>query len=152
MLRWEKRAAPRATGEDARLGRFVVGCYVWDSARRRYEDPNEDKPYKVHGFMPGIKGQLGNYATQEKARARLEGVVSHWLTGLGLGPLRDFASLGGCVQTGGLPDGTEYVRFRAGDVEGHVEAAREVLLRLDEDERARLIDELRRTHDHICGG
>lgn len=69
-----------STGHDAFLGKWRVGWVGWDSLSNR-DDPRK---YKATCSLSGIKATLGNYETEEAARAQLEKAVEVWLKGTGL--------------------------------------------------------------------
>lgn len=80
MIEWIYRDARAGTGRhDAMLNGVVrVGSVAWSAIRR------DEPPYVAHSILPGIKEELGRFATQEEAKARVEAAFAHWLRKAGL--------------------------------------------------------------------
>lgn len=74
---WEGRYTDR---EDLYLGKWRVASAAFNGMRHK-DDP---KAHTATCLLPGIKEDLGSYATLPEAQARAESAVRHWLRSAGL--------------------------------------------------------------------
>ena len=77
-LTWKPKKGRYQSGETCYAGRWPVARYHWDSFVPRESEDN----YKAITSLPGLKPDLGNFATIEAAKARVSYVVTAWLEGL----------------------------------------------------------------------
>ena len=56
-VKWETNVRKYSSGENAKLGKFIVGEVFYDSATSK----SDDKKYAATCFLPGIRKNLGNY-------------------------------------------------------------------------------------------
>ena len=83
-FKWIKDKGRFANGDELYLGDVtmpVAGVH-WTSLSR---NAPEDAPrYKATCTLPGIKNDLGNYPTEEKAKEKAENTVKFWINKAGL--------------------------------------------------------------------
>ena len=77
MIEWNRRNGQYTA---LNLGKWRVGSVYLDSMRSK-DDP---LVYAATCRLPGIKDDLGRYATELEAKQRVEGAVAHWLRGSGI--------------------------------------------------------------------
>jgi hypothetical protein len=77
-VEWKNDAREYACGEVLVLGKWIVAGAHNNSARSR-DDP---KKWGASCKLPGIKPDLGWYATPEEAKERAEKAVRYWLAQL----------------------------------------------------------------------
>jgi len=74
-LTWERQDGQYSNGYNGKLGKWTVFTCTWDSTGHK------DTPHSLRSLLPGIKNNLGNFATSELAFAKAVSVLSHWLNG-----------------------------------------------------------------------
>lgn len=79
-IRWKRKTAAYANGENGYLGKYVVFSLDWDSCRSKGA---EILPYILRCSLPGIKPNLGNFS-QEEAKRWAEEVLGLWVENVGL--------------------------------------------------------------------
>jgi len=79
-LVWIQATGRFETGSVARLGRWRVGCTGYNSAQAR----GTTTMWSARCMMPGLKDNLGHYATEDEAKNIIEAAVRHWIKGAGL--------------------------------------------------------------------
>lgn len=66
------------SGEDCFVGRWVVGNAAWNCGKSKGA---EGVDYRATCKLPGLKANLGAYATMEEAKARIVRAVEFWFEG-----------------------------------------------------------------------
>ena len=74
-MEWKTDTRQYSSGSILYLGKWAVGGSHYDSARNR-DDPNK---YRATCRLPGIKGEIGHFATDAEAREKVEGAVTYWV-------------------------------------------------------------------------
>ena len=64
-----------ASGEDCFVGTWLVGNAAWNGNKSKGD---VGKDYRATCRLPGIKPDLGAFATIEDAKARIVRAVEHW--------------------------------------------------------------------------
>ena len=82
MIEWTWDTAPYSNGEYGCLGKYRVFNIYWNAARPQGSTNKND--YKLTCKLPGIKSELGEFETQEKAKAYATRVLQVWLIDAGL--------------------------------------------------------------------
>lgn len=77
-MAWEQSKGRYVSGENYRLGKWVVGGWHHDATLPR----GSTAIYAVTCAMPGIRTESGHRDTKEGARALLEAAVKQWFAGL----------------------------------------------------------------------
>ena len=80
-LVWCKKKAQYSNGYFARLGKWHVGGYDWDSCRPKGDNT---PPWAVSCALPGIKSRLSSHHDQTEAREELRRIIEHWLQQAGV--------------------------------------------------------------------
>lgn len=80
MSRWVDDKARFGHGENFYMGRYKVGHAGYNLSRTK-SDP-DTTTYRATSYMPGIKDQLGTFATMTEAKQRVEDVAAQWYRGL----------------------------------------------------------------------
>lgn len=75
--RWERDPGQYAIGSVLMLGRWMIGRADDDGMVER----GDPKRWKASCYLPGIKRDLGRFATGEEARERVEKAVKVWMRG-----------------------------------------------------------------------
>jgi len=88
-MKWVKDTSRYATGVILILGKWPIGNAYYDGCITK-GDPLK---YSATCRLPGIKTYLGSYATEEEAKSRVEGAVTHWIGEAGLTVLSEYAGL-----------------------------------------------------------
>ena len=77
---WEKCESQYANGDHAVIGgKWKVGYVGWNSCLPK----GDDRHYAASVMLPGLKTNLGNYKSEQKARAIVEQAIRHWFDALG---------------------------------------------------------------------
>ena len=74
QVTWHKQTGRYQGGEDAKVGKWVVGAVIDSVSATRYD---RDK-YHAILFLPGIKNNRGLYPDMAAARQRVEDAVAYW--------------------------------------------------------------------------
>lgn len=77
-MAWEKCSGKYVSGENFRLGKWVVGGWHRDTTLPRGFAYN----YAVTCSLPGMRSTLGHRHSPDSARELLETAVRQWLSGL----------------------------------------------------------------------
>lgn len=77
-MAWEDSKGRYVSGENYRLGKWVVGGWHYDAMLPR----EATATFAVTCTLPGIRTELGHRETREAARRLLETAVEQWLAGL----------------------------------------------------------------------
>lgn len=80
MLEYLDSPGRYSQGRDAFLGKWRVGWFGYDGTHSR----GDPKKYKATCALPGMKDHLGNFETEEEAKAQLIKAVDVWLKGAGV--------------------------------------------------------------------
>lgn len=70
--KWIDITGKYTAGKHYKLGKYTVGSVHWDSIIRG------EPPYQATNFLPGIKGDVGKFETEELAMKRIEAIVAYW--------------------------------------------------------------------------
>lgn len=76
-LVWKRKQERYTNGHRGYLGKWPVASIDWDSGC-----PPKGKPYKLTNRLPGIKTDMGHYATEKEAQTKAGKVVQHWMGGI----------------------------------------------------------------------
>ena len=74
-VEWKRDTRQYASGSILYLGKWPVGGSHYDSGRSR----NDLKKYRATCLLPGIKSEIGHFATDAEARQAVDGAVKYWL-------------------------------------------------------------------------
>jgi hypothetical protein len=80
-IRWEKYKEMFESGVGLYLGTWRVGSVSWVSGSSKDTHP---KNYGAFTTLPGLKTELGKYANEPEAKARVERAVEYWMRGAGI--------------------------------------------------------------------
>lgn len=75
LVIWKPNKSKYCQGNFAFLGKWKVGEFFWDGAQSQ----GSELHYKAKCFLPGIKDTLGNFKTEEEAKATVEYAVNYWM-------------------------------------------------------------------------
>jgi hypothetical protein len=81
-MEWRHWKGQYTTREDLHLGSWRVGSVHLDGMRSK-DDP---LAYAATCLLPGLREDLGHFATAQEAVVRVEGEVAYWLRGAGVKP------------------------------------------------------------------
>ena len=73
---WRKDTKRFATGEIFSLGKWSVGTAFYDG----HLSKSDSMKYAATCCLPGIKTNLGHFATADGAKAKVESAVEFWLS------------------------------------------------------------------------
>ena len=79
-MEWKHWAGRYTDREELHLGKWRVGSVHLDGMRSK-DDP---LVYAAICPLPGIKEDLGHFATEREAKDRVESAVSYWLAKAGI--------------------------------------------------------------------
>ena len=74
QVTWHKRTKMYQSGEDAKVGKWVVGAAIHSASATR-DDPNT---LQATLLLPGIQNDLGRFPDMAAARQHVEDVVAYW--------------------------------------------------------------------------
>ena len=74
IMEWKKATGPFASGHALHVGKWIVGGVHYDSGKPR----DSLLHYKATCRLPGVRADLGNFETEEQARAKVERSVMYW--------------------------------------------------------------------------
>jgi hypothetical protein len=79
-LEWRHWSGQYTDREDLYLGKWKVGSAFFNGTRPK-DDP---LTHSSTCHLPGLKEDLGHYATLSEAQVRVESAVRHWLAKAGI--------------------------------------------------------------------
>jgi hypothetical protein len=81
-LKTVKITAKYVNGIELRAGKWKIGSVVWNSMSSPKGASGEILKYAAHCLLPGIKGFLGNFETEEEGIKKLQSTLDNWMKGL----------------------------------------------------------------------
>lgn len=75
---WKVSTEQFACGNNAYLGKWIVGSVFYDGVSSK----STKEKYKATCRLPGLKSNMGNFKTQDAAKAKVQQGVDFWFAGL----------------------------------------------------------------------